>query len=376
MASIHKNVRRSIDDFIDLDESEKELIKKKSKKCKKCGDPIDSPNHQAMHCSKCSFERMSFDQKSKVDPTFLDDKVLNIDYVVCPICGFLSRSLQSHIRYNHKDITYREFMIKFPDSQTICESERNDLSDRISGDKNPAFDHGGKFSPFSKKYIHYNEEQRLSSIAKAAENRSYTTQLEYYTDRGLSEQEALEALTKRQTTFSLDRCIEQYGEELGYEKWKERQEKWQNTLKSKSDEEIAEINKKKIYRGGMCSKKEKLLFSLIESSNELDTSLLECQFAILKNDNRTLFIYDIKYKNKIIEFNGDYWHANPNKYKPDNVIQYPGQAYRVAKDIWERDKTKLEFAKEKGYEVLVIWECDLVKNRDETINKCLNFLTT
>jgi hypothetical protein len=32
MAGIHKNVRRSIDDFIELDESEKELIKKTKRK--------------------------------------------------------------------------------------------------------------------------------------------------------------------------------------------------------------------------------------------------------------------------------------------------------------------------------------------------------
>lgn len=334
------------------------------KVCKQCGGKVIK---NKLYCSECTFERLSFDQKSKVDPSFLDNKVLNVDYVKCPICGYLSRSLKNHIRYQHKDITYQEFKSLYPDSPTICENERNILSDRISGDKNPAFDHGGKFSPFSKKFIHYNEEQRLSSIAKAAENRSYNTQLEYYTDKGLSEQEALEALTKRQTTFSLDRCIEQYGEELGYEKWKERQDKWQNTLKSKSDEEIAEINKKKMNNSMSVSKPETELF------NALSILLygLRSQFTLGR------YIYDICYKNKIIEFNGDYWHAHNSRFCAEDIARYgKNDEVLYAKDILERDKTKLDFAEEKGYKVLVIWEHEFINNRDETINKCLNFLTT
>jgi hypothetical protein len=369
MASIHKNVRRTIDDFIELDELEKELTNKKSKKCKKCGDPVDSPIRQAMHCSKCTFERMSFDQKSKVDPTFLNDKDLNIDYVKCPICGYLSRSLQSHIIYQHKDISNKDFKLMYPDSPIICENERQIRSDKISGDKNPAFDHGGKFSPYSKKYIYYNEEQRLSSLAKASENRSYNTQLEYYTNKGLSEQEALEALSKRQTTFSLDRCIEQYGEELGYEKWKERQEKWQNTLKSKSDEEIAEINKKKIS-GGSISKSEKEIAEYVKSIfPETETQLF------LKN-NHNCYLYDICVGNKIIEYNGCYWHASPNRFNADDVVRIINECALTAQEIWDRDAVKLQVAKENGYEVLVIWENEFHSDKQGILNKCINFLTT
>lgn len=72
-----------------------------------------------------------------------------------------------------------------------------------------------------------------------------STSLEYYLIRGYSEKEAKELQRKRQQTFSLKICVEKYGEEVGYKKWKDRQDKWQNTLKSKPQEEINEINRRK-----------------------------------------------------------------------------------------------------------------------------------
>lgn len=69
--------------------------------------------------------------------------------------------------------------------------------------------------------------------------------LQYWLGIGLSEEHAKEELRKFQTKFSLSICIEKYGKEEGIEVWKDRQDRWQSTLNSKSDEEKEEINKKK-----------------------------------------------------------------------------------------------------------------------------------
>lgn len=320
------------------------------------------------YCEKCAFEKLSFEDKAKANPEFMLDKVEKVDYVICPICGHRSRVLNNHLLYQH-NMKIAEFKSAYPDSLNICTDESSRIGAKISGDKNPAYQHGGKFSPYSTKFIHYTEEYRQAAISKASENRSYNTQLEYYTNKGLSEQEALEALSKRQTTFSLDRCIEQYGEELGYEKWKERQEKWQNTLKSKSDEEIAEMNRKKIS-GGSISKSEKEIAEYIKSI------FPETQTQLFLKSNNKCYLYDICVGNKIIEYNGCYWHASPNRFNADDVVRIVNECALTAQEIWDRDAVKLQVAKENGYEVLVIWECDLVKNKDETLNKCINFLTT
>ncbi len=71
---------------------------------------------------------------------------------------------------------------------------------------------------------------------------------EYWLLRGYTQDEAEEKVSERQKTFSIDICIEKYGEEEGTRIWKERQEKWQKTLNSKSKEELAEIDRRKSNR--------------------------------------------------------------------------------------------------------------------------------
>ena len=72
-----------------------------------------------------------------------------------------------------------------------------------------------------------------------------STRIQYFIDKGLTEDEARIALKERQTTFSLEKCIEKYGKIEGTKRWKERQIKWQNTLNSKPEEEIKRINMSK-----------------------------------------------------------------------------------------------------------------------------------
>lgn len=73
------------------------------------------------------------------------------------------------------------------------------------------------------------------------------TKLEYYINLGYSE-DSEAALSNRQNTFSLRKCIEKYGEEIGKFIFDQRQTKWQNTLNSKTPEELSVINSKKSNR--------------------------------------------------------------------------------------------------------------------------------
>ena len=57
------------------------------------------------------------------------------------------------------------------------------------------------------------------------------TNIEYYLNQGMSITEARIALKNRQSTFSLNRCIEKYGKEEGERIFKERQKKWIKSLK-------------------------------------------------------------------------------------------------------------------------------------------------
>jgi hypothetical protein len=169
-------------------------------------------------------------------------------YAECKICGYRSKDLATHILYIHNTPidNYKQQYGVAVKSQDICDS--------VKGDKNPAYQHGGKYSPFSKKFIKYEEvdgvediinDLKIKATQTKSDNNNNNTTVEYYTSRGMTLEEAQEALRSRQTTFTLDICIEKYGHEEGYKVWKDRQERWQNSLNSKTQEEIDDINKRK-----------------------------------------------------------------------------------------------------------------------------------
>jgi very-short-patch-repair endonuclease len=69
--------------------------------------------------------------------------------------------------------------------------------------------------------------------------------------------------------------------------------------------------------------------------------------------------FDFAFKNRILlEVQGDYWHANPNVYSPDDW--FPKQKMTAAQ-IWEKDAMKKKYAEERGFTVIYLWESDVPK---------------
>lgn len=71
-------------------------------------------------------------------------------------------------------------------------------------------------------------------------------------------------------------------------------------------------------------------------------------------------------KKIIIEINGDYIHANPKKYKADDIIRIPGINY-TAQEKWDRDSKRIKFLEDKGYKVFVVWESDDINHWEKII---------
>lgn len=108
----------------------------------------------------------------------------------------------------------------------------------------------------------------------------------------------------------------------------------------------------------------------------------ECYFA--ENNGEKMFKYtdcsikpDFVYKNLIIEFYGDIYHANPRLYNENdtpNIYHRKKKAYT----IWEEDLKKNSLLRGSGYTVLIVWEHDYKMKKNEIINrlkeeiKCLN----
>jgi len=111
--------------------------------------------------------------------------------------------------------------------------------------------------------------------------------------------------------------------------------------------------------------------SIIRSKKE-DEIILEIQnlgydvIPSLRIETKICDVY-IPKLNLIIEYNGDYWHCNPKKYKPDYYHQVK-QA--TAKELWEYDKNKIDLIKKSGYNLEIVWESDL-KSDPTIINKLI-----
>ena len=63
---------------------------------------------------------------------------------------------------------------------------------------------------------------------------------------------------------------------------------------------------------------------------------------------------------------GNYFHANPKYYKPNDTIKISHKEI-LAEDIWKNDKNKEILAQKYNYPLLIIWEDDFVNMTDSEI---------
>jgi len=195
-------------------------------------------------------------------------------------------------------------------------------------------------------------ESQNSNIHKITSKRC----TEYYTTRGYSIEESKKFVSNNQTMFSKEICINKYGQDAGMKVWQERQIKWKNSL-----------NESGIYLG-VSKISLKLFDALAETINNLKYGVNE---ACISTQNKSYFVDCLsEYNKKIIEFYGDYWHANPNKFSENTKIKT-----KIAKDIWRADNTRISELNNLDYNVLIIWESEVIKQFDETVKKCINHLT-
>jgi hypothetical protein len=195
-----------------------------------------------------------------------------------------------------------------------------------------------------------------------------TTQIGYWLKKGYPEKEAKEKLIERQKTFSLDKCIEKYGDKIGEDVFNKRQWSWSKLMEDKYKNGDYLKFRKELY-----SKDELKLFeNIIEKLNIHDNVYYgkKQYYRTFKSIGKT-FSYDFVYNKKVIEFNGDYWHCNPLLYKADYFHQYK-QMY--AKDVWKFDNIKTTCITDCGYEILIIWENEYKQNKEKTIQKCIDFI--
>jgi G:T-mismatch repair DNA endonuclease (very short patch repair protein) len=112
--------------------------------------------------------------------------------------------------------------------------------------------------------------------------------------------------------------------------------------------------------------------------SKFELELKEKLIEILSNNkiiNKTIridgkwYYPDIIIDDKIIiEFYGDYWHANPKIFKSDD---FAGKNTLVS-IIWENDKNRIKKLESAGYKVIIVWQYDYLENKNEVIQNIKN----
>lgn len=221
---------------------------------------------------------------------------------------------------------------------------------------------------YQKHYPNLSKEEQESmwrakhdEMSESMRNAIKSTNIEYYLNQGMSEDDAKKALHDRQLTFTLEKCIKKYGEKKGIEKYNERQNKWK-----------AKLRKSFLIDGdsrGAQSQVANKLFDDISNLLNIENPIKE-KF-IYDKETKYGYAYDFCYNNKIIEFNGDYWHCNPRKYKEDYINK---TTKMTAKEIWKKDEEKKRIAEKFGYKVYYVWEMAYRKDPSSELIKCIKFL--
>jgi len=282
-----------------------------------------------------------------------EGKIEGVDYIACKECGFHSSELATHITIKH-GMTIDEYKLKHNVDSVKSQSSR----DRVKGNKNPAYQHGGTLSPYSKKFIYADTTDREEVFAKVKktkiDNNSDQTKLKYWIEKCDGDIALAEELYKdRQTTFNLVKCIERHGEVEGQRVWLARQEKWHKSYKKSTFSKISQV----LFWNISAQLKDlsTIFFAQLGEDKKPDYSGVNNEVRLTLDKVILPDFIDIESK-KIIEFDGTYWHGE------------------VGRGNKERESTRDEILRSNGYKVLHIKEYDFKNDKQGTIDKCLNFL--
>lgn len=140
-------------------------------------------------------------------------------------------------------------------------------------------------------------------------------------------------------------------------------EVWSSDKMDNTRKKLSKTMKDKHLKGELNS------FNRSKAEDEIISKLTEMGIQCEPSFRLEGKIFDIYIPsmNLLIEYNGDYWHCNPIKYKP---TYFNKKKNMLAEEIWKYDRDKLYLAKKKNYTCVTIWEHDY-KRDPELIDKII-----
>jgi G:T-mismatch repair DNA endonuclease (very short patch repair protein) len=311
------------------------------KKCPFCGEMVNPGNH----FNSCA-RNMGF---------HLSNKEIRFR---CIECNFPFLAIKKNIQklYINEEKTLPEFRNEFG----ISYKEVTFLLDYFLIKKRSIKD-GTNLKKTRDKYKKtcldkYGAENSLSKGTEPYKKRNETVKKEYGVDNVFQLDEVKEKI------WNEEKCINKWGLTRRELISKNSKKMWDSLNEEERENRISKALKKSIEKRGYMSSLEE---TILNSLQRFGFSFISQYFVKLKNQ---CFFFDflIRNLNILIEVQGDYWHANPLKYKRSDLISYPEKII-LAEDVWKKDLDKRKKAENKGFKVMYLWESELIKIKNESM---------
>lgn len=200
----------------------------------------------------------------------------------------------------------------------------------------------------------YGENDGFKKWNSYIKKQSYSESLEYCIEKFGDDGYSVYKDRCKNKALTLDRFIKKYGEKDGAIKWHNYRKKY-----------IESFSRRSPY-----SKKAQSFFDKLKQSiNDLDISYYDSsnkeRYFVNESGKFASVDFYIPEIDTVIEYYGDFWHANPKIYDSEDKIH----TTYLAKDIWEKDKIRLKIIKAKH--VIIVWELDA---NDDKIKELKNFI--
>jgi len=282
--------------------------------------------------------------------------------ITCLICKKELKQLHQHLKKAH--------------NITVCEYRS-------------IYNYNGKLQ-----YVSNEDKQKRSLIAKSGGSILSVT---YWTKKGYSIEEAKRNISKIQSNNNSKRNYSAKEIIINTEYWIQKHGySYDEAVKKVSEIQASRSRKSSKFTGKNHSDISKQSIS-VSMSKHIKTvgstkwvshfgvfggqskAEIECYETIKKeicndiqaNVSVDKYVVDMIYKTYVIEFNGDYWHANPSIYEDEYFNQ---TVKKYAKEIRQNDLDRISNLHILGYNVFTIWESDWKKNRLLVLEQVKKFI--
>lgn len=259
--------------------------------------------------------------------------------IQCELCGKYFKSItNSHLRDKHNATTH-EYKQKFPNAQMISDEHNKKLANWRESEEN-------KNHLMSLGFVVWKSEKRLNAVITAVKSEEYRKQHSEIMKEVVKNNRELFPMAHRPRRgeehhhwgiSNYQRWFEKFGKEVADEKlldWKRK-----NKIFSKSRFTSAEL--------------------------KVHAILTECGIKFIPQYDRfgkyyvDIFLPDL---NTVLEVDGDFWHANPSKYSPTDVLNFP-RTPRLASEVWEGDRKRQTDIESYGVTVKRIFQSEISKEK-------------